>query len=198
MKAWMEALGWPEKLVGALVAIGTLFALIPKLVRIMLSFYQGAKFTIEIRDHLSEMRREIMGAIGRLNEGQMNLIVVRQQMLDTAEALWFTTDGKGHYEWVNLTYRRLTGLEYSEVRGHGWENGVHPEDRPRVIMGWQTAIDHQRDYEDTYRMIDRNGKATAVHIMARPIRRDDGTILNYVGHSTTEEKATLLAAANPR
>lgn len=205
MRDWFDAIDLPAKILACLVALGGILALIPKLFRLMMAFYDGAKFTLDIRDHMTEMKKEVVSrhgeiilAIKRIDEGQRNIIVTHQQMLDCSHMPWFITDGHGRYQWVNTRWKRLTGLETEQIRGHGWENGIHPDDRPRVILSWNTAVDHQRDHEENYRFINRAGVSSLpIRMVAHPIRNEAGTILNYIGHSLVDGMEEL-AAATPR
>jgi PAS domain S-box-containing protein len=38
-------------------------------------------------------------------------------------------------------WRALTGQTVDEVRGWGWLNALHPDDRDRSQIAWQTAVD---------------------------------------------------------
>ncbi len=182
MKAWFDHFDIPEKLLGCILAIGGLIALIPKLFRVMTSFYHGAVFTIEIRDHMRHMETRIIDRLSAIDDGQCNILEVRRQMLDAdLSAAWFMTDAHGKTEWVNRTWSVWTGLSNHESRGNGWENAIAPEDRPRAMQGWQLAVDHQRSYSDTYHFIDRTGKRTLVDVIINPIRKKDGTVLDYFG-----------------
>jgi PAS domain S-box-containing protein len=167
---------------GAVASTIGLFHLLPRIYRVAMSFYEGALFTIEIRDKLAAVEARIVDRLNSLDDGQLNMIVVRRQMLDNdADVAYFETSPQGKTDWVSKTWTRWTGIENDDARGNGWENGIAPEDLARVLHNWQLAIDHQRDYVDRYSYFDRNGKRTQVETIARPIRRKDGTILNYFG-----------------
>ena len=49
-------------------------------------------------------------------------------------------DERGNQLWSNRSWRHATGLEQADARGSGWENGIAPEDKSRVLSGWQQAI----------------------------------------------------------
>src|ERR1700694_1742025 len=49
-------------------------------------------------------------------------------------------------------WRALTGMTVDEVRGWGWLNSLHPDDRARTGVVWQAAIDARSYYETEYRI----------------------------------------------
>jgi len=167
---------------GAIASTLGVFHLLPRIYKVLRNFYDGALFTIEIRDKLAEIKSEMVQRLDSLDDGQLNMIVVRRQMLDNDyEVAYFETSPTGKTLWVSKTWSQWTGLSENEARGNGWENGIAPEDLSRVLHNWQLAIDHQRDYVDRYSYVDRAGWRRSVETVARPIRRKDGTILNFFG-----------------
>lgn len=191
-------------IVAFFAATGALFALIPRLLKLVDAFYEGAKFSLDIKAHMAGMESRLNTRLDRLDEGQINVIQTHHNMLDASPLVWFTADARGHYTWVNQTWSRLTGIESRSAMGRGWELGVHPDDLPRVMYAWQMAIDHQRDYLDTFRLISRIGVEVPIKVLARANRSKDGRVMDYQGHADFEGSCNqwlhptfLLAAANP-
>jgi PAS domain S-box-containing protein len=78
-------------------------------------------------------------------------------------------------------WRALTGQTVDEVRGWGWLNALHPDDRERSAIAWQTAVDTQSTYETEYRI--RRGDGEYVWHQARGVAifDHDGNIREWVG-----------------
>jgi PAS domain S-box-containing protein len=55
-------------------------------------------------------------------------------------------------------WRALTGQTVDDMRGWGWLNSIHPDDRKRTEAVWQAAVDARSYYETEYRVKERNGK----------------------------------------
>lgn len=199
MKDWLEHIDWPERILGALLACGALLALVPRFFKVTLALYHNAKFTIDMREHLEAMEKRLIDRLTKLDDGQRHAIETRRQMLDLdVNTAWFETDPSGRTTYVSETWVQWTGIDRHAANGSGWELGIAPEDRPRVIQGWQQAVDHQREFQDCYHYVDRAGKRTLVDCVARPIRRKDKTILSYSGSSRRRgTKDIVLAAAEP-
>lgn len=80
-------------------------------------------------------------------------------------------------------WRTYTGQSEEEVRGYGWANAIHPEDRERVEKTWQDAFNARSAYECEYRV---RGAADGVYrwffVRAVPLFEEDGTTLReYIG-----------------
>jgi PAS domain S-box-containing protein len=212
--SWFPQLDIPARLLASLAAIGGIFALMPKLYRLLVSFYNGAKFNLEIRERFKELsdnnaaaienaRKEIVDKLTKLDDGQLNQIKIRQHTMDADDSrIWFITDETGRTTWVNDTWTHITGLSLDDTLGTGWELGVCPNDLPRVVNAWRLAVDHKRRYIDEYHLIDRHGHRTFIRVSASPICRSDGTLLNYFGGARItphnhHNALPQLPAANP-
>ena len=97
----------------------------------------------------------------------------------TASLVWETTaDGEVEDlpEW-----RAYTGLSVEEVRGWGWLNALHPDDRARASEVWQKAIDSIGLYETEYRMRRKDGTYHWHLARGIPILDANGSIRMWVG-----------------
>lgn len=48
--------------------------------------------------------------------------------------------------------RLVTGQTEQQLLGTGWQQGIHPDDRPRVAQTWVAAVAAQALYECEYRI----------------------------------------------
>jgi len=203
-KDWLETLEMPGKFLGALTALIGILVLIPKLFRVLMSFYSGAKFTLEIKEHLENSRKEMLLEIentrrqitehlGRIDDGQLNLIEIRRHTLDAdISCVWFVTDSHGQTEWTSDAWTKVTGMATEDARGSGWELGVAADELARVLTAWRLAVDHKRRYVDEFNLVHViNGRRTKVHVVANPIKRSDGTVLNYFGCARFDHDTAL-------
>jgi PAS domain S-box-containing protein len=97
----------------------------------------------------------------------------------TASLVWETTaDGEVEDlpEW-----RAYTGLSVEEVRGWGWLNALHPDDRARTGEVWQKAIDSIGLYETEYRIRRKDGAYHWHLARGIPILDANGSIRMWVG-----------------
>jgi PAS domain S-box-containing protein len=60
---------------------------------------------------------------------------------------------------------------------------VHPDDRERVAERWTAAVAREVDYEDEYRLLDREGVYRPLSVRAVPVRDEAGRVREWVGAS---------------
>lgn len=189
--------GFWTAVTGAVVATITFIKLVPEVLRLLVTFRDGALYTLAIKETINGMKSEILERMGKLDDGQINQIEWRRHTLDADElAVYFQADAQGKTEWVTKTWTKWTGLDTDEAIGNGWENGIATEDLPRVMQNWQLAIQGKRDYQDSFSYMDRRGERTRVDVKATAIRRADGTILNYCGNARIAGTSILPKAAH--
>src|SRR5450755_3126738 len=78
-------------------------------------------------------------------------------------------------------WRALTGQTVDEVRGWGWLNAVHPDDRERSASVWQTAVDTRSIYETEYRVRRWDGEYVWHQARGVAVFNHDGSIREWVG-----------------
>jgi PAS domain S-box-containing protein len=85
-------------------------------------------------------------------QGTLAMIHVRQRMYDRVlENATCTTDEKGRLTWASDGFLRLAGCSLDELRGDGWINAIHQDDRALVMAEWRAAITDGRDFVLAYR-----------------------------------------------
>lgn len=106
---------------------------------------------------------------------------MRYRSLVTAfsQVVW-TTDAEGHVEDIPQ-WRELTGQSLDEVKGFGWLDALHAEDRERVSEVWREAVRTRSAYSVEYRI--RKADGSYGHYTARgiPVMKEDGSIREWVG-----------------
>jgi len=85
-------------------------------------------------------------------QGTLAMIHVRQRMYDRIlENCTCTTDERGQLTWASEGFLRLAGCSLEDLRGDGWINAIHQEDRALVMREWRMAITDGRDFVLAYR-----------------------------------------------
>jgi PAS domain S-box-containing protein len=114
-----------------------------------------------------------------------------------AEALTdmvWTTDAAGMVEDMP-GWRRLTGQSREEVRGTGWANAIHPDDRPRVEGAWWSASARRAVYEAEYRLRMADGSYRRFRARGVPVLEPNGDVREWVGAFDDVEEARRAAEA---
>ena len=113
----------------------------------------------------------------------------RSLVIATSLIVW-ETNADGEVEGENPAWSAYTGQEVSEMKGSGWLNALHPDDRERTLEAWVNAVKAKSVYETEYRIRDKSGEYGDFSVRAIPIIDKDGNIVSWVGTCTdiTEKK----------
>lgn len=109
----------------------------------------------------------------------------------TAEIVW-TTDAAGNIDEDIPTWRAFTGQTPEQVRGAGWAEALHPDDRQHALEAWQRAVQRRSLYEIEYRVRRHDGAYRWFTARGVAIRDAAGAIREWVGYCVdiTEHKQT--------
>lgn len=91
---------------------------------------------------------------------------VLQSMNDAAPMGMFVTDEAGACTYANVAFERISGLIGSAIRGDGWQNALHPDDRDRVVAAWRSAIADRSPFASEHRFLHRKGRVVWVAMTA--------------------------------
>jgi PAS domain S-box-containing protein len=112
----------------------------------------------------------------------------------TAQIIW-ERNGRGEFEADQPAWRAFTGQTFDELRGWGWLNAIHPEDRERTRSEWLAALEAKRLYETEHRLRRADGEYRHMTVRAVPIFEDDGTLREWIGiHTDVAQRERLVRA----
>jgi PAS domain S-box-containing protein len=95
-------------------------------------------------------------------------------------------------------WRALTGQTVDEVRGQGWLDALHPDDRDRSQVAWQTAVDTRSTYVTEYRIRRWDGEYRWHQARGVAIQDEDGSIREWVGICVDMEDSKRLREGEAR
>lgn len=185
LKHWLSVgQEWALLVVSAPVALFGVFVAARKLLKLMMTAYEGGLFLIDVKEHIGEIRTEMQAGFAKLDRGQLHMIQSRRVLLDReTSSAFFECDPQGGCQWVSRQWRRLTGLDDDDARGNGWEMGIAADERTYVVAAWREAIDRKRPFEQTVTYVSREGVRTAMKVFASPIIHEEtGVVLGWFGH----------------
>ncbi|HZG50908.1 MAG TPA: ATP-binding protein, partial [Pyrinomonadaceae bacterium] len=103
----------------------------------------------------------------------------RSLVTATAQVVW-TTDAAGRVGDIPA-WRAMTGQTKEEVRGRGWLDAVHPEERERTSQLWFRAVERRSIYATEYRLRQRDGSYRDFAVRGVPVIAEDGSLREWVG-----------------
>ncbi|WP_078888423.1 SpoIIE family protein phosphatase [Streptomyces sclerotialus] len=128
----------------------------------------------------------------------------RYQSLVTAGAqkVWVTDRDGGLIEG-SPAWERVTGMSWEQLRGHGWLDAAHPEDRPELAEAWWRAVREVPElFRHRFRLRHKDGCHRHCELRAVPIR-EGGRVVEWVGACAdvedqwlAERRKELLARAS--
>jgi PAS domain S-box-containing protein len=107
-----------------------------------------------------------------------------------------------HVEYFNARWREYTGTPTAQALGWGWEDSVHPDDRPAAVSAWAQSLASSEPCEIEFRLRRHDGIYRWHLARSLPVRAADGEVVRWVGAATDlhDQKTTQaeLRQANER
>lgn len=115
----------------------------------------------------------------------------------TAQIVWNTEGSQGEFNTEQPDWSAFTGQTFDELKGWGWLNAVHPDDRANTTQVWSTALENQSLYEVEHRLRRHDGVYRYMQVRAIPVFDENGTISEWLGVHTdiTDSKQAEIALA---
>ncbi|MEA2463922.1 MAG: hypothetical protein QOJ98_1669, partial [Acidobacteriota bacterium] len=126
---------------------------------------------------VTQVRMEANQAMRRSEERYRSLIEA------TAAIVW-TGPSSGAFESEQPGWSAFTGQTFEELRGHGWVNAIHPDDREATVRTWQAAVASGSIYQSEHRLRRADGEYRHMSARAVPLRNDDGSVREWIGVHT--------------
>ncbi len=104
-----------------------------------------------------------------------------RNMADTAPVLIWMSGLDKRCFYFNQGWLDFTGRSHLEEMGDGWIQGIHPDDRERVLHRYHTSFGVRQPFRIEYRLRHRDGRYRWVLDNAIPRMLPDGTFTGYIG-----------------
>ena len=114
-----------------------------------------------------------------------------RSVLDASASIIWNTNAAGEFEWTQPRWTAFTGQSFEQLRGWGWLDATHPEDRVRVADAWTRAVRDRSRYEVEHRLRRADGEWRYTEACAVPILEGDGRIREWIGTHTDVTDRTL-------
>jgi PAS domain S-box-containing protein len=101
----------------------------------------------------------------------------------TTDIVW-NTPASGEFEVEQPRWSEFTGQRFDQLKGWGWLEAVHPDDRPNTARVWSAAVASRSFYRVEHRLRRHDGTYRHMLVRAVPILDDLGAIREWVGIHT--------------
>jgi PAS domain S-box-containing protein len=105
-------------------------------------------------------------------------------LADSVPQLVWMARADGHVEYFNARWREYSGQPTIHALGWGWEDMVHPDDRPAAVTAWGQSIAAGQPCEAEFRLRRRDGEYRWHIARSLPVRAADGEVVRWVGSAT--------------
>jgi len=143
---------------------------------------EGVCFTLDLSDRKNAER-----------EVRFNELRYRSLVEATSQIVW-DTPASGEFVVEQPNWSAFTGQSFEELRGWGWLNAIHPDDREETARVWSAAVKNRLPYEVEHRIRTPDNSYRNMSVRAVPILDDDGSIRQWIGvhKDITERKQAEL------
>lgn len=92
--------------------------------------------------------------------------------------------------YFNKTWLAFTGRTLQQEDGHGWTEGVHPDDLQRCVDLYLESFGKQKRFEMEYRLLRYDGEYRWINDRGVPLYDGQGSFIGYIGSciDVTERK----------
>jgi PAS domain S-box-containing protein len=107
-----------------------------------------------------------------------------RSLIEASAAMVWTTLPSGQFAGAQPEWIDFTGQNATDIKGWGWLDAVHPDDREATEQAWKKAVETADVFEIEHRLRRRDGAWRYMAVRAVAIRESDGSIREWVGIHT--------------
>ena len=128
---------------------------------------------------------------GKVKDRTKELLTSREHfrfLADTVPIIIWTAGPTGKFDYFNNRWFEYTGKSFEESEGDGWQEVIHPEDRPDTIAEWEHSIRTGSSFKREDRKRSRDGDYYWHLAHALPFKDSTGRIKAWFGVCTDIEE----------
>ncbi len=161
---------------------------------------------LRLHDTLMSVEQQVADRTEALSKAMAELKRSEKQfrlIADLSPVHLFQTGPEGDTTFMSPSFLAVTGTQREQVLGFGWLDVVHPDDRERLMAGWQDALRSQHIFQAEFRIRAANGEYRWYRTRSVPDRDESGQVIGWVGatvdlhelHLALDERAEAVDRA---
>jgi two-component system, cell cycle sensor histidine kinase and response regulator CckA len=113
-------------------------------------------------------------------------------LIAATSAIVWDTPASGAFETEQPGWTAFTGQTFDQLRGRGWLNAVHQDDREHTALAWAAALTERRAYHVEHRLRRADGEYRQMSVGAVPLLNADGAVREWIGvdSDVTDQRRT--------
>lgn len=132
----------------------------------------GLSVLIEVRDITEERNARLA-----IEESEARFRI----MADSAPVIIYVNDPAGYCQYLNKQWVAFTGQSLEEGQGKGWQEMIHPDDRPQMSKAYFQAFGNKEPFQTEYRLKNKQDTYASVVSSATPRFNAAGIFQGYIG-----------------
>lgn len=104
-----------------------------------------------------------------------------RSLVNAVSQIIWTTNPEGEVEEDMPFWREFTGKSFEEIKGWGWLETLHPDDRALTADIWSRAVQDRSTYTTQYRIRRRDGEYRWMSVHGVVMLDEQGSVQEWVG-----------------
>lgn len=104
-----------------------------------------------------------------------------QTLVEATPQLVWTCSSAGWCDYISPSWVAFTGAPEARHHGLGWQDAIHPDDRPRVAAAWLTSVKGEDAFDMDYRLRRADGEYRWFRARSAPQRDESGKVARWFG-----------------
>ncbi|MBW4661376.1 MAG: PAS domain S-box protein [Drouetiella hepatica Uher 2000/2452] len=114
-----------------------------------------------------------------------------------AQIVW-DTKAEGEFVTEQPGWSQFTGQNFEQLKGWGWLDAIHPDDRAHTAEVWLAAFTTRSLYAVEHRLRRHDGQYRHMSVRAVPVIESDGSTREWIGAHTDIHDRKVAEAENQR
>ncbi len=107
-----------------------------------------------------------------------------RSLVEATAAIVWTTPASGEFESEQPGWSAFTGQDFDRLKGWGWIDAIHPDDRAHTARVWSEAVARRSFYQVEHRVRRHDGVYRQMMVRGVPILHEGGSIHEWIGIHT--------------